>query len=93
MKLRAVIAGHGRDGHGRARGVRRRSGSMNTVNSRRYSEADTLREISPRTLVALMDDDREFLAGKGVELPDEGLPNGEYFAGLRDLFLRPEGLV
>jgi hypothetical protein len=45
---------------------------MKTVNLRRYSEPDTLREISPRTLVALMDEHREFLGGKGVTLPPIG---------------------
>ena len=45
---------------------------MITVNLRRYSEPDTLREISPRTLIALMDEHRAFLAGKGVELPPMG---------------------
>ena len=45
---------------------------MITVNLRRYSEPDTLREISPRTLIALMDEHRAFLAGKGVELPPVG---------------------
>ena len=45
---------------------------MKTVNLSRYSEPDTLREISPRMLVALMDEHRPFLAGKGVELPPVG---------------------
>ena len=42
---------------------------MKTVKLGRYSEPDALREISPRMLVALMDEHRPFLASKGVELP------------------------
>ena len=34
-------------------GQKESGGSMNTVTLRRYSEADTLREIFPRILVAL----------------------------------------
>ena len=42
---------------------------MKTVNLEGYSDPDVLREFSPRMLVALLDEDRPFLAGKGVELP------------------------
>ena len=42
---------------------------MKTVNLEKYSAPDVLREFSPRMLVALLDDDRAFLASKGVELP------------------------
>jgi hypothetical protein len=42
---------------------------MKTVNLERYSDPDVLREFSPRMLVALLDEDRAFLASKGVELP------------------------
>ena len=45
---------------------------MKTVNLTRYSEPDALREISPRMLVALMDEHRPFLAKQGVELPPVG---------------------
>ena len=45
---------------------------MKTVNLQRYSEPDALREISPRMLVALMDEHRPFLASKGVELSAVG---------------------
>jgi hypothetical protein len=34
---------------------------MITVNLRRYPAADVLREFSPRTLVVLMEEHREFL--------------------------------
>lgn len=65
---------------------------MNTVNLRRYSEADTLREISPRTLVALMDEDREFLAGKGVELPPVGEEGKLDYQSLATIFLSPDDI-
>jgi hypothetical protein len=42
---------------------------MKTVNLEKYSDPDVLREFSPRMLVALLDEDRSFLASKGVELP------------------------
>jgi hypothetical protein len=42
---------------------------MKTVNLEQYADPDVLREFSPRMLVALLDEDRPFLAGKGVTLP------------------------
>jgi hypothetical protein len=65
---------------------------MNTVNLRRYSEADALREISPRMLVALMDEHREFLAARGIELPPVG---GEWeldYQSLATIFLSPDDI-
>jgi hypothetical protein len=47
---------------------------MKTVNLQRYSEPDALREISPRMLVALLDEHRPFLASKGVVLPPASSP-------------------
>jgi hypothetical protein len=65
---------------------------MNTVNLRRYSEADTLREISPPMLVALMDEHREFLAGKGVELPPVGEERELDYHALATIFLSPDDI-
>ena len=65
---------------------------MNTVNLRRYSEADTLREISPGTLVALMDEHREYLAGKGVELPPVGEEGELDYHSLATIFLSPDDI-
>jgi hypothetical protein len=66
---------------------------MNTVNLRRYSEAGTLRELSPRTLVAVMDNDREFLAGKGggtsAPLREEGKLD---YQSLATIFLSPDDI-
>ena len=42
---------------------------MKTVNLDQYADPNVLREFSPRMLVALLDEDRPFLASKGVELP------------------------
>lgn len=76
---------------------------MKTVNVERYADPDVLREFSPRMLVALLDEDRPFLASKGVELPtvDEiHAANGEavldyealapVFQAMQDI---PKGLV
>ena len=65
---------------------------MITVNLRRYSEPDTLREISPRTLIALMDEHREFLAGKGVELPPVGLEAELDYRAMATVFLSPDDI-
>lgn len=65
-----------RDGHG-----------MKTVNLRRYSDPDALREISPRTLVALMDEHREFLHGSGAErfqIRQLDLPTGTHYLVIYD---------
>ena len=65
---------------------------MKTVNLRRYSEPDALREISPRTLVALMDEHREFLGGKGVELPPVGEERELDYQSLATGFLSPDDI-
>jgi hypothetical protein len=65
---------------------------MKTVNLRRYSEPDTLREISPRTLVALMDEHRVFLGGKGVELPPVGEERELDYQSLATIFLSPDDI-
>lgn len=65
---------------------------MRTVNLRRYSEPDTLREISPRTLVALMDEHREFLASKGVKLPPVGEEAELKYQSLATIFLSPDDI-
>jgi hypothetical protein len=39
---------------------------MKTVNLEQYADPDVLREFSPRMLVALLDEDRPFPVGKGV---------------------------
>lgn len=65
---------------------------MKTVNLRRYSEPDTLREISPRTLVALMDEHREFLARKGVVLPPVGEERELDYRSLATVFLSPDDI-
>lgn len=76
---------------------------MKTVNLEKYSDPDVLREFSPRMLVALLDEDRTFLASKGVELPtveEIHAANGEaalnyealapVFTAMQDI---PKGLV
>lgn len=65
---------------------------MMTVNLRRYSEPDTLQEISPRTLVTLMDEHREFLAGKGVELPPVGEEQELNYPAMATVFLSPDDI-
>lgn len=65
---------------------------MNTVNLRRYSEPDTLREISPRMLVALMDEHREFLATKGITLPPVGQEAELDYQSLATIFLSPDDI-
>lgn len=65
---------------------------MKTVNLRRFSEPDTLREISPRTLVALMDEHREFLASKGVGLPPVGEQAELNYQSLATIFLSPDDI-
>ena len=65
---------------------------MITVNLRRYSEPDTLREISPRTLVALMDERREFLGSKGVTLPPVGAEAELDYRALETVSLSAEDL-
>lgn len=65
---------------------------MKTVNLRRFSEPGTLREISPRALVALMDEHREFLASKGVELPPVGEEGELNYEALATVFLSPDDI-
>ncbi len=65
---------------------------MVTVNLRRYSEPDTLKEICPRLLVALMDEHREFLAGRGVELPPVGAEAELNYETLATIFLSPDDI-
>ena len=65
---------------------------MNTVNLRRYSEADALREFSPRMLVALMDEHRQFLADKGIELPPVGEEAELDYHSLATIFLSPDDI-
>ena len=76
---------------------------MKTVNLDQYADPNVLREFSPRMLVALLDEDRPFLASKGVELPtiaEIQAANGEAvldYAALAPVFKTmediPKGLV
>ena len=76
---------------------------MKTVNVDQYADPNVLREFSPRMLVALLDEDRPFLASKGVELPtiaEIQAANGEAvldYAALAPVFKTmediPKGLV
>src|SRR3974390_2501778 len=60
--------------------------SMKTVNLSQLSDPDVLREYSPRMLVALLDDHREFIAAKGVELPPVGQENELDIEALASVF-------
>lgn len=65
---------------------------MMTVNLRRYSDPDTLKEISPRLLVALMDEHREFLAARGIELPPVSEEVELNYETLATIFLSPDDI-
>jgi hypothetical protein len=65
---------------------------MKTVNLRRFSDIEALREISPRTLVALMDEHREFLATKGLDLPPVGEESELDYQRLATVFLSPDDI-
>ena len=65
---------------------------MKTVDLRRYSEPDALREISPQTQVALTDEHWGFLATKGVELRPVGEKSELNDESLPAIFLSPNDL-
>ena len=57
-----------------------------------HQEHASLREISPRTVVALMDEHREFLASKGVALPPVGEEAELDYQSLATIFLSPDDI-
>ena len=65
---------------------------MTTVNIRRFSEPDTLREISQASLLALLGQHADFLATKGVVLPAPN--NGAVidYEALAKVFLVPDDI-
>ena len=65
---------------------------MATINLRRYSEPDALKEFSPDILIALMDENREFLATKGVVLPQSGDGTELDYETLALVFLSPDDI-
>jgi hypothetical protein len=65
---------------------------MATINLRRYSEPDALKEFSPAILITLMDEHREFLAAKGVNLPQPGDGAELDYEQLAMVFLSPDDI-
>lgn len=65
---------------------------LSTVNLRRFSEPDVLREFAPRTLVALLDEHRGFLAGKDVALPPVGEEAEPDYEALARVFASPDDI-
>jgi hypothetical protein len=65
---------------------------MPTVNLRRFSEPDTLREIAPAHLLALLEPHREFLAGRGLTLPPAGSTDEPDYETLASMFLSPDDI-
>lgn len=65
---------------------------MTTVNIRRWSDADALKEFSPASLLALLGEHAEFLSTKGVAVATLG--NGAEFdyETLAKVFLSPEDI-
>ncbi len=65
---------------------------MTTVNIRRWSDADTLKEFTPDTLLDVLKEDAEFLATKGVSLPARINGVGLDYEALAKVFLSPEDI-
>lgn len=65
---------------------------MPTVNLRRFSEPDTLREIAPAHLLTLLEPHREFLAGRGLILPPAGSTDEPDYETLASMFLSPDDI-
>ncbi len=65
---------------------------MATINLRRLSEPDALKEYSPDILVKFMDEHREFLAMKGVILPQPGDGTEPDYEQLALMFLSPDDI-
>jgi hypothetical protein len=65
---------------------------MTTENLRRCSESETLREIAPAHLLALMEDHRDFIAARGIKLPPPGHAADLNYTSLATLFLSPDDI-
>lgn len=65
---------------------------MITVNIRRYSEPDALKEIAPGHLLALMEDHRPYLTGRGIVLPPAGREADLDYDNLARMFLSPDDI-
>jgi hypothetical protein len=65
---------------------------MPTVNLRRFSEPDALKEIAPAHLLALLEPHREFLTGRGLTLPPAGSAAELDYEKLAPLFLSPDDI-
>ncbi|HOH39822.1 MAG TPA: hypothetical protein PK807_05970 [Verrucomicrobiota bacterium] len=65
---------------------------MTTVNIRRYSDPDALKEIAPTHLLALMEDHRPYLTTRGITLPPTGREAELDYDHLASMFLCPDDI-
>lgn len=65
---------------------------MPTVNLRRFSEPDALKEIAPTHLLALLEPHREFFVGRGLALPATESAEPLDYAKLAEFFLSPDDI-
>ena len=63
---------------------------MQTINIRRFSDPDSLKEFSPANLLALFKGEEEFLAKRGIILPDDTNDETVNYEALASLFLSPD---
>lgn len=65
---------------------------MSTVNIRRYSDPDALKEIAPANLIAMLKDEEPFLAARGITLPATANDGELDYEALANLFLSPDDI-
>lgn len=62
---------------------------MATLNPRRFSDAATLKHLSPQDLHRFLDDHRDYLLKHGLELPDEIEPDEFDYVTLAKILISP----
>jgi hypothetical protein len=65
---------------------------MTTVNLRRFTEPETLKEMAPALLLGLLEPHRIFFGDRGVALPPAGTTEGLDYDRLAWLFLSPDDI-
>lgn len=65
---------------------------MSTVNIRRYSDPDALKEIAPANLIAMLKDEQPFLAARGIILPASAKDGELDYEALARVFLSPDDI-
>jgi hypothetical protein len=72
--------------------AKRKEKNMATLRFKRFTKVHFLKGVGRKLLARFFERFTGELAGKRVELPNQDLPDDEYFRGLSKLLLSPDGL-